>query len=393
MSSPHYFREKGDSAERVIHKLASRTFFTDWCYTNPKKTDGKELCDLLVVFDDTAIIWQIKDLKVDSCGRYKKAEVEKNLRQLAGARRTLFDLKKPVVLSNPRRGSETFDVSTIKHVHLISVLMGDGDEPFPFMQTFKDQMIHAFTRDFAGIILNELDTISDFCGYLKGKERIANKTIIIDGGEENLLGKYLHAGKTFDWMSTMDLIYIDDTIWTALQEKPEFIAKKQADLVSAGWDSMIDRAHEGSARYERLARELARPDRFTSWVLSKSFLEAYAEFMESDQDMFRRNMPIGDTTYCFLITSDTEHPSPRRQQMLEMMCFVARGIPPMNRRIIGVATSRDNRNYDFASFYIPTWTAADETLKLQIQEDHGIFRAPRITRSEEDEYPGTRGVI
>jgi len=36
----------------------------DWCYPNPKLPDGKELCDLLVVFDDKAIICQIKNLKL-----------------------------------------------------------------------------------------------------------------------------------------------------------------------------------------------------------------------------------------------------------------------------------------------------------------------------------------
>jgi hypothetical protein len=74
---------------------------------------------LLVVFDDTALIWQIKDLKTDEEGHYKKAEVEKNLRQLGGARRTLFDLKAPIVLSNPRRGSERFDPTTIIESRII----------------------------------------------------------------------------------------------------------------------------------------------------------------------------------------------------------------------------------------------------------------------------------
>ena len=52
------------------------------------------------------MIWQVKDLKTDEAGRYKKAEVEKNLRQLSGARRTLFGLKTPITLSNPHRGAE-----------------------------------------------------------------------------------------------------------------------------------------------------------------------------------------------------------------------------------------------------------------------------------------------
>jgi hypothetical protein len=121
LESGHYFREKGAKAEKIIHDLSIKTFFTDWCYQNPPRPGGKELCDLLVVFDDTAIIWQIKDLKVDENGRYKQAEVEKNLRQLSGARRTLFDIKAPVKLSNPRRGEELFDPSKIKNVHLITI--------------------------------------------------------------------------------------------------------------------------------------------------------------------------------------------------------------------------------------------------------------------------------
>src|ERR1035437_4801614 len=85
MESRHYFSQKGAIAEAIIHSLATNTFFTDWCYANPKKPDGNELCDLLVVFDDTAILWQVKNLKVDAQGKYKSAEVEKNLRQLVGA--------------------------------------------------------------------------------------------------------------------------------------------------------------------------------------------------------------------------------------------------------------------------------------------------------------------
>jgi hypothetical protein len=162
MADGHYFHEKGQRAEAIIHSLAEKTFLTDWCYPNPKKPDRKELCDFLVVFDDTAIIWQIKDLKVDESGRYKKAEVDKNLRQLGGARRHLFDLKSPIYLENPRRGRELFDPTSNKAVHLISVLMGESEKPFPFVQIAKDRLIHVFTRDFADLVLSELDTVSGF---------------------------------------------------------------------------------------------------------------------------------------------------------------------------------------------------------------------------------------
>jgi hypothetical protein len=346
MSTPgHYFREKGQRAEAIIHTLATKTFLTDWCYPNPKKPDGKELCDLLVVFDDTAIIWQIKDLKVDGVGRYKKAEVEKNLRQLGGARRHMFDLRTPIRLENPRRGKELFNPDQVKTVHLISVLMGESDEPFPFFQIVKDKLIHVFTREFADLALSELDTVSDFCTYLREKEAIdKNKMVLVMGGEENLLAKYLENLHSFSWMDKYDNILIDDTVWPAFTRNPQFIAKKLKDQVSYGWDNVIDRAHDGtSEHYERLARELARPDRFTRRVISKSFLEAYSEYMEKKPPIFRRMTAFGDTTYCFLLMENGKGQRERRKEMLQIMCFVARGTPPMNKRVIGVATEAENR--------------------------------------------------
>jgi len=390
MSKPcHYFREKGEQAEAIIHNLATKTFLTDWCYPNPKKPDGKELCDLLVVFDDIAIIWQIKDLKVDEAGRYKKAEVEKNLRQLGGARRAMFDLRVPIQLENPRRGKELFNPDQIRTVHLISVLMGESDEPFPFVQTMKDKLIHAFSREFADLALSELDTVSDFCEYLRKKEALdRNKMVVVAGGEENLLAKYLANLRSFSWMDNYDNILIDDTCWPALTRNPQFIARKLEDQISYGWDSVIDRTHDGpSERYERLARELARPGRFARRVLSKSFLEAYGEYVEKRPPVFRRMMPLGDTTYCFLFMEDGTGPRERRKAMLGCMCFVARGIAPMNKRVVGVATEAENRSYDYCVLIQPEWSAEDEAKKLKIQQDMGIFVNPRRVTTGEDEYP------
>ena len=70
MAEKHYFQLKGKDAESILHELAEGTFLTDWCYPNPILPSGKELCDLLVVFDNTAIIWQLKDTKLDKYGTH-----------------------------------------------------------------------------------------------------------------------------------------------------------------------------------------------------------------------------------------------------------------------------------------------------------------------------------
>ncbi len=56
------------------------------------------------------------------------------------------------------------------------------------MDSVKEFKVHVFTREFADIVLKELDTISDFTAYLAAKETIAETQIRIQGGEENLLG-------------------------------------------------------------------------------------------------------------------------------------------------------------------------------------------------------------
>ena len=301
----------------------------------------------------------------------------------------MFDLRVPIQLKNPRRGIELFKPEQIKTVHLISVLMGESDEPFPFFQVVKDKLIHVFTREFADLALSELDTVSDFCTYLRKKEAInRNKMVTVMGGEENLLARYLENLHGFSWMDNYDVILIDDTAWPALARNPQFIAKKLEDQVSYGWDHVIDRAHDGTSdRYELVARELARPDRFTRRVLSKSFLEAYTEYMEKKPPIFRRMTAFGDTTYCFLLMEDGNDPRERRKMMLSWMCYVARGIPPMNKRVIGVATEAENRSYDYCVRVQPEWSAEDEVNKLKIQEHTGIFVNPRRETCGEDEYP------
>jgi hypothetical protein len=261
---------------------------------------------------------------------------------------------------------------------------------FHLRSLLKDQHIHIFTRDFADLVLSELNTVSDFCEYLRKKEAIDKaKRILVLGGEENLLAKYLENESSFLWMEKYDNIVIDDTCWSAFSRNPRFIAKKREDKISQGWDSIIERAHDGStAAYERAARELARPDRFARRLLAKAFMEAYKEYRRSPLPIFRRMTALDDTTYCFLFMEDGyELPRKRRTSMLSLMCFVARGLPPFNSRVIGIATEKENRSYDYCVLIQPTWRPEDEARKIEIQRECGIFVRPRVFQVGEDEYP------
>lgn len=226
----HYFQLKGKKAEKIVQDLAEKTFLIDWCFPNPKIRNGKELCDLLVIFDNIAIIWQIKDLKLDKSGKYKKAEVDKNLRQLSGATRQMFELKSTIELSNARRRKEVFNPNSITEVFLISVLLGEGENYYSALEEIKGRNVHVFTKEFTEIALNELDTISDFCAYLRAKEeffRGDHKSIIVTGGEQEILATYLREGRSFGQFEKATHIYLDGTLWDGLLTEPLSLKRKR----------------------------------------------------------------------------------------------------------------------------------------------------------------------
>jgi hypothetical protein len=392
-NSGHYNRLKGAAAEAVVHELAQKSFFGDWCYANPRLANGKELCDLLVVFDRIAMIWQIKDLKRRRDGRYSSGEVEKNRRQLSGAHRRLMDEERPMTISNPRRGDEVIDPASIDEVFLISVLSGEGEDFFSMTQDVRGKYAHVLTGEFLATALEELDTVDDFVCYLRAKEALFDSVerLVITGGEEELLACYLLYGRSFDRYAGAHMVLVDEGSWAGLQERPEYIARREADEISYAWDGMIDRAHEGGApEYERIARELARPNRFARRFLAKAFYDGHVIAHEdSVHDLFRRVVTDGEVTYCFLFM-DARLPQEQRREALARLCLVARGKYEENSRVVGVATEKAFKpecSYDFAYLEIPEWSDANAAQAAAIQQETGDLTniSERVVR--EDEYP------
>lgn len=390
----HYFRLKGKKAEDIVHELAITPFLTDWCYPNPQWPDGKELCDLLVVFDDIAIIFQIKDLKCDSSGQFNQSEIDKNLNQLIGAKRHLFELEKDIYLTNPRRGREPFNPDGIKEIFLISIIFGEN-KAFCFGgQLHKDNFIHVFDRQFTEIVLNELDTISDFVKYLKKKQDLLTKDlkIIINGGEEELLAYYLINNRDFKEFYKRDIIFIDEGSWKHLKNKDEYKRKKKEDEISYGWDKIINRVHQSnSLEYEWVARELARPNRLLRRALSKAFIVAHMQAHRGSRDgIYRRMVSIDGITYCFLFQNDYDEPRVKRQSMLGFMCMIARIKIKENNKVIGIATEtrlEPISSYDFVRFDMSELSQEFIDKAQEAQKETGIFINPITHTVREDEYP------
>jgi hypothetical protein len=395
----HHYQLKGKLAEEYLYDIAANSFFSDWCYPNPKLPDGKELCDLFIVFGDTILIWQIKDLKLNDDGTYNVSEVEKNYRQLIGARRQLLDLKKPISLCNPRRGKTSFVAHNIKTVFLLAAFFGDPTDFFNFATTLKDHQIHVLTKSFAKLVFEELDTIQDFIGYLSAKESLFKSkptTIIIKGGEQELLGWYIQKGNSLKDCSQTDCFFLDGTIWDGLRKNPKYLAKKKEDEISYLWDSIINTVHtSGSMEYEVVARELAKCNRFERRLLSQALLDALTISNKNpDKPIFRRFIQCEAKAYCFIF-ADTTLSRDDRKKELGLCCFIARGTFRETKQVIGIATENGElpyRSYDFYYLEHEVWTDQDEAKKTQIQESISILKNPRPILAHFEEYRKDTGI-
>ncbi len=401
----YYFTTKGKNAEQILTDLAEKTFLADWCFLNPPLPNGKELCDLLVVFDEIAIIWQVKDLKLNNHGNINSREVDKNLKQLAGARRQLFDLKTPIELYNPQRKKETFDPSSINEVHLISALMGEEGEAMNMAKIIKNQFAHVFTKSFLPVLLEELDTIRDFCQYLAAREAVISENRVgkMNGGEQDLLAYYLVHDRSFG--STSEVINISKGLWDQFRNSSAYQRKKEADEISYYWDAIINRVHECRDNppfpesMERVARIMAWPNRLYRRMLADSFVNAqvFADSIlptKKKDQIFRRVVPTSfGATYCFLFHDISPYDDSLRETrflMLQALCHVVRGLFQQNKVVIGIGTEmtiKDECTFDFVGLQIPIWTSEDEKRLKSYQSTYNFLSDAQAFVHPVEEYP------
>ncbi len=392
--SKNYFSAKGKNAESFLYELSKKSFFVDWCYLNPLLPDGKELCDLLIVFDEIAIIWQIKDLKPNKDGGIKESDFEKNIKQLSGARRTLFDLKTPIKLNNPRRGEEIFNPEKIKEIYLIAVFIGDFQSSIPLIDSIKKYLVHIFIMPFLEIVLNELDTITDFIEYLRCKEKFItsfNQRIITLSGEEDFLGLYLLNDRNLDKFNNAILLTVADDIWKGFSTSENYNRREKADKKSYFWDNLINRAHEAeTGEYEIIARELARLNRFERRLASNSFIEAHLSLKNDPNKLFKRTIAIKGVSYCFLFAGEAEKDIEERKNLLFHTCMIVRMLKPENKTVIGISTSAaygPTFGYEFFYINIPELSQSDIDEIKQYQNKLGIYTKPEEHFKQEWEYP------
>ena len=204
-------------SEGYLQELCNRTFLSLWSYPNPYRDqsgdgeDGKEICDLLVVFENDIIIFSDKHCEFPNSGnldldwpRWYRRAIEKSARQLWGAERWIRDhpervfldakctKKFPLSLVTTRTtvfhrvvvahgaaarcirelggsGSLVLNSTVVGQDH--TVPRGQGGIPFMVGQVdFAKGYVHVLDDTTFSVLLQTLDTAADFSAYLRKRK-------------------------------------------------------------------------------------------------------------------------------------------------------------------------------------------------------------------------------
>ena len=292
--------------ERDLALLVDRTFLKIWSYPRPwrrqrnprdKTGDGKELCDLLVVFDQHVIIFSDKNIAFQTgvderiaWRRWYRRSIKESAKQIFAAERWIREFPERLYVDSrctiplPVKLPDVDDLI----VHRIVVARGAGedckryfregsgslmimprikgdehllsggseaDDVFgglcrPFMVGQVDPRrgyVHVFDDATLGILLNTLDTARDFIDYLVAKERlIASGMLAAAAGEEDLLAYYLKdvgpdGRHGFIFPKDTQFISLDQGFWEEYQKNPQRLAQIEANRISYIWDELIER--------------------------------------------------------------------------------------------------------------------------------------------------------
>lgn len=363
-------RDGVTSAERYLKRLAERSFLSLWSHAGVFRDqgrgiaggDGKEVADLLVVFDRHIIIFSDKDCKFPDSGnlevdwsRWFRRAVMESAKQVWGAERWIKDFptrlyldractqKFPIPLPDPsvaifhrivvahdasRRcrevlgGTGSLIIAPLMIGAMHTAKWEDGGRPFTVGRLDPARgFVHVLDDTSLDVLLGTLDTITDFVDYLSKKETfVESGNLISAAGEDDLLAYYLrnlNRDGQHDFLVPDGIrgVVVAEGCWADFASSPQRHAQIEANRVSYAWDRLIETfsghilkdtqyyaTKRGIEHGERIMRFLASEPRTRRRLLAKMLVG----IIETTPDTMRRTLVVepshpGDPHYVFLL--------------------------------------------------------------------------------------------
>lgn len=289
----HEYQELTPS-EKYLTRLCKDTFLNMWAWPHVYRHQkwnggpGKEVCDLLVVFDSNIIIFSDKhcdfpdtgNTVLDWCRWFKKA-IYQSAQQIWGAERwirqypdKLFlnkECSRPFPIPLPKTNVAKFHRIVVAHgsysrsikelggsgslminpeilncehfdsqsYNVLPFTIGRLDEKYGFVHIIDDVTLY--------VLLKTVDIIIDFVNYLEKKEQLFESGYLgTAAGEEDILAYYLQKVNAqgehdFVFPKSANKIVLTEGFWKNHLTHPDRIAQLEADKISYSWDKLIDK--------------------------------------------------------------------------------------------------------------------------------------------------------
>ncbi|RYY90842.1 MAG: hypothetical protein EOO15_00835 [Chitinophagaceae bacterium] len=437
-------KSKGVSeTEKLLSELCDQTFLNLWSYPNLYKSDGKEICDVLAVFQDHVFLFfdresrkfddPHKNLEVQ-WARWKKEVIDKQIATAEGAKRYLLSGNNKIFLDQSCKTPFPIPIPLNPKVHKIivahgakeackkysknnvsgSLAIGYSDESrsetLPFLVSLnKADPVHIFDSNNLETILRELDTVYDFTAYIIEKEAaIKRLNLLYYCGEEDLLAYYF---RNYDKESNKykiatgdsNGIFIHEGEWESFVKLSQYQLRTEQNSKFQIWDSLIQTTCEnafagtvkgnGNVFNGRSAIfEMAMEPRFMRRVLSQRIIASIQAFPNITG--IARNLSFMPSFfekkgYVFLqvkhphITDYENEYRPRRQAMLEIACGAAKNKFPHLEKIIGIAIDApkfsESNSEDFLLLECKEWSEEDRIYYEEQNNGPKFFQTQAMT--------------
>lgn len=449
-------------SERYLNSLCERSFLSLWSYAGifrdqkrKGKGDGKELCDMLVVFGEHVLIFSDKHCSFPSTGsldldwkRWYKRAIKKSADQAWGAERWLKSnpdsiyldraCTQPFPLEIPPANSAKFHLIVVAHgseerceaefggsgsLMLDSRLgqRGQMDELDSTPFTVGDlgpsrSFVHVITESALDILLQTLDTVSDFVSYLEKKEGLfRSDTAVFAPGEEDLLAFYLmrtddNGKHSFAVKGDYNALLLEEGFWEEFCQNPQRLAQLEHNKISYAWDSLIEgfshhalnatqyfTNHTELTHTEIGLRLMARESRLTRRLLMENVISLFLDTNDGEKRVrvFPPFTP-GGPRYVFLVLAQPnfatyEQYREVRGNLLEAYLMVAKHKFPEALDIVGIASEpvRSGRGSSEDLLYLDArnWSDEMEDEAIRLQNDLHLLETTTLLHGHVDEYP------
>ncbi len=391
-------------AEAYCQHVCTKSFLSLWSYPNPQGKDpSKELCDILVVCEPDVIIISVKDVALSDSGdqevdakRWQKKAIDASVKQLHGAQRALNGMT-AVTHADGTTGLPLPDVAD-RHVHLVAVAFGSREMLPIFQGDHGRGFVHICDERSFDVLLRELDTITDFVGYLSAKEGLTQSGVSqVIGDEQDLLAYYLQNQRTLP--DGVDTVVLENDLWPEFVNSPAYASRAAADRVSYLWDEVIEiiagfvvdgelDVPTDLTRVEIGLRAMARESRFDRRCLSTELLDLVHR---SRKHGMARRVTFGSGVLYVFFAAPRELSRADRRQVLAHRCLVAKWLEPDCEGVCGLATEQYTGETGFSMdlAYIPPGPLTDDEKETatQLQAVFGYWQDARARRVDFYEYP------